>query len=115
MRDLIERLRKLRSGATNETNIDVNKVSVNQLITLIGQNVDNRKLAIELDNGKVYMLNDYTKGKLTKGLIDQNVTMDGKSGSDEELVKLTTITKDANLISVEAKDNKTKPGGGFFK
>ena len=41
-RDLIERLRKLRSGTINETNIDLNKVSVKQLITLIGQNVDNR-------------------------------------------------------------------------
>ena len=50
-----------------------------------------------------------------KGFIDDNVTMDGKSGSDEELVELTTITKDVKLISVEAKDNKTKPGGGFFK
>jgi hypothetical protein len=50
-----------------------------------------------------------------KGFIDENVLYGGNSESDEELVRTSDLTRNLKLPSVEATDNKTKPGGGFFR
>ena len=126
VRSLIEDLRELQNCNRKTVRIDLTKVTVQQVIKLIQQNVNNKQLAIEISDGKIYMLNDSTMNKLMKGgLIDESTAANEKiTGSDEELTKLTNLTKYLTLKLVEAKGDevpdkrvtkKTRPGGGFFK
>ena len=62
---------------------------------LLKQNIDDQKLAIQLDNGKLYMLNDNTINKLEKKLVDENAEVDNThiSGSDEEVKSIAGKVK----------------------
>ena len=125
VKSLIEEFREIKNGSRKTAKIDLTKVNVQQAIKLIQQNVNNKKLAFELNDGKIYMLNDSTMSKLMKGLIDENSAANDEAiGSDQELIKLTNLTKDVTLKLIEPKGDqepdkrltkKTRPGGGFFK
>ena len=101
------------------------KNTAKQAITLIQLNVQGKKLAFKLDNDKYYFLNDYTINKLMKGLIDENAVVQYKgqeswenvqtSASDAEYVSNIASVNMLKLVVVNTKQNKTKPGGGFFK
>jgi hypothetical protein len=98
---------------------------VKQAVTLVQLNVQGNRLAVKLDNDKYYFLNDYTVNKLIQGLIDENavVQYDGQeagemaqtSASDAEYVANIVSVKMLELVIVNTRQNKTKPGGGFFK
>ena len=89
------------------------------------ENTTEAVLAFKLDNDEYYFLNDYTINKLMKGLIDENAVVEYKgqeagekvqtSASDAEYVANIQSVKMLKLVTVNAKQNKTKPGGGFFK
>ena len=125
VKSLIDEFREIQNGSRKTAKIDLTKVNVQQAIKLIQQNVNNKKLAFELNDGKIYMLNDSTMSKLMKGLIDENSAANDEAiGSDQELIKLTNLTKDVTLKLIEPKGDqepdkrltkKTRPGGGFFK
>ena len=125
VKSLIDEFREIQNGSRKTAKIDLTKVNVQQAIKLIQQNVNNKKLAFELNDGKIYMLSDSTMSKLMRGLIDENSAANDEAiGSDQELIKLTNLTKDVTLKLIEPKGDqepdkrltkKTRPGGGFFK
>lgn len=125
VKSLIEDFKQIHSGTRKTAKIDLTKVNVKQVVKLIQQNIDNKKLSFELNDGKLYMLNDNTINKLTKGLIDENAIANQEAyGSDKEFTDLANLTKELTLKLVEAKGDdipdkrlktKTRPGGGFFK
>ena len=122
VKSLIDEFREIQTGSRKTAKIDLTKVNVQQAIKLIQQNVNNRKLAFELNDGKIYMLKDSTMRKLMKGLTDENSAANDEAiGSDQELIKLTNLTKDVTLKLIEPKGDqepdkrltkKTRPGGG---
>ena len=99
-------------------------MTVKQAVTLILLNVQGKKLAFKLDDDKYYFLNDYTINKLMKGLEDENAVVEYKgqeagekvqtNASDAEYVANIHSVKMFKLVIVNTKQNKTKPGGGFF-
>ena len=123
MRDLINELKELNAGQRDGVSLNLQHISVKQAIKLIQQNIQDKKLAFKLENNKYYFLNDHTLDKLTKGLIDENAEVQHKVGgdfvqtsvSDAEYVSHFTDVKSLELIVVNTKKDKTKPGGGFFK
>ena len=108
-----------------EVDVNLEKVSINQALKLIQQNVLDKKLAFVLEDNKYYFLNDHTINKLMKGLVDENAIVQYKDqvkgpiqqtkDSDAEWVEYFDSVKTLKLIIVKAKTDKTKPGGGFFK
>ena len=73
VKSLIEDFKDINKGDRKTAKIDLTKVNVKQAVKLIQQNIDNKRLSFELDNGKMYMLTDYTINKLMKdGLFDEN-------------------------------------------
>ena len=103
----------------------IEKINVKQARKLIQLDVQGKKFAFKLDNGKYYFLNDYAINKLMKGRIDENAVVQYKgqeagenlqtSASDAEYVSNIVPVKMLKLVIVNTKRNKTKPGGGFFK
>ena len=123
---LIDEFKKVHKNTTKSVKIDLTKISIKQGIKLIQQNIDDKKLAIELPNNKLYMLNDNTIDKLSKGLLDENANANATEifGSDEELKTLTKTVSSIDLKVIEpepSKDlkkrirGKSRPAGGFFK
>ena len=122
---LINDLQQLNTGGLEEVDVNLEKVSINQALKLIQQNVQNKKLAFVLEDNKYYFLNDHTINKLMKGLVDENAIVQYKDqvkgpiqqtkDSDAEWVEYFDSVKTLKLIIVKAKTDKTKPGGGFFK
>ena len=123
---LTDDFKKINKGELKNADIDLTQVTINQAVRLLKQNIDDQKLAIQLDNGKIYMLNDNTINKLEKGLVDENAEVDNThiSGSDEEVKSIAGKVKKITLKVIEPdpeKDKrrkitgKTRPGGGFFK
>ena len=108
-----------------EVEVNLERVSINQALKLIQQNVQDKKLAFVLEDNKCYFLNDHTINKLMKGLVDENAIVQYKDqvkgpiqqtkDSDAEWVEYFDSVKTLKLIIVKAKTDKTKPGGGFFK
>ena len=125
MRDLINELKELNAGQRDGVSLNLQHLSVKQAIKLIQQNIQDKKLAFKLENNKYYFLNDHTLDKMMKGLIDENAVVQNKvadvgglvqtSVSDGEFVSYFTDVKSLELIVVNTKKDKTKPGGGFFK
>ena len=113
---LINDLQQLNTGGLEEVDVNLEKVSINQALKLIQQNVLDKKLAFVLEDNKYYFLNDHTINKLMKGLVDENAIVQYKDHvSDAEWVEYFDSVKTLKLIIVKAKTDKTKPGGGFFK
>ena len=93
-------------------------------MTLILNNVNDRKLALTLPNNKYYFLNDHTINNLMKGLLDENAIVNSRDvltggaaqgeGSDAEFVKYFTTIKTLELVALRTPKSKTKPGGVFF-
>ena len=75
---LINDLEQLNTGGLEEVDVNLEKVSVNQALKLIQQNVQNKKLAFVLEDNKYYFLNDHTINKLMKGLVDENAIVQYK-------------------------------------
>ena len=125
VRDLINELKELNAGQRDGVSLNLQHISVKQAIKLIQQNIQDKKLAFKLENNKYYFLNDHTLDKLMKGLIDENAVVQHKvdggddlvqtSVSDAEYASYFTDVKSLELIVVNTKKDKTKPGGGFFK
>ena len=96
-----------------------------QALKFIQQNIQNKKLALKLENNKYYFLNDHAINKFMKGHIDENAVVqlkdqvvggDVEGGvSDAEFVEYFTTIKTLELIVLKPPKDKTKPGGGFFK
>ena len=95
-----------------------------QALKLIQQNIQNKKLALKLENNKYYFLNDHTINKLSKGIIDVSAVVQYKdqvvselhtssNPSDVEWVEYLISVKVLELIEVKTQKDKTKPGGGF--
>ena len=61
--------REIQNGNRKTAEIDLSKVNIKQAAKLIQQNVNDRNLALELETGKLYVLNANTLSKLMKGLI----------------------------------------------
>ena len=80
---------------------------------MIQQNIDDKKLAIELPNNKLYMLNDNTIDKLSKGLLDENANANATEifGSDEELKTLTKTVSSIDLKVIEPEPSKDLKNG----
>ena len=82
---------------------------------MIQQNIDDKKLAIELPNNKLYMLNDNTIDKLSKGLLDENANANANAteifGSDEELKTLAKTVSSIDLKVIEPEPSKDLKNG----
>ena len=63
VKSLIDEFREIQNGSRKTDKINLTKVNVQQAIKLIQQNVNNRKLAFELNDGNIYMLSDSTMSK----------------------------------------------------
>ena len=114
---LINDLQQLNTGGLEEVDVNLEKVSINQALKLIQQNVVDKKLAFVFEDNKYYFLNDHTINKLMKGLVDENAivqykTHDGGDAvqnnphSDAEWVEYFDSVKTLKLIIVKAKTEK---------
>ena len=109
--ELIANLRKIKEGTLTQTDVDLSIISVKELLQLIYQNISELKLALQFRQ-KVYMLNDFTRNHLFKGLVDEGL-FDTTKNTYGELVSIEDTAGDVKLINIEV-DKKTRPGGGFF-
>ena len=66
---LTDDFKKINEGKIKSVEVDLTKIKVDQFMKLIKQNINSKKLALELNGGKLYMLNDNTIPKLVKGLM----------------------------------------------
>ena len=123
---LTQNFKKINEGELKTTDIDLQKITIKQAVRLVKQTIDDKKLAIKLDDGKLYMLNDNTINKLEKGLVDENADVNDVqiTGSDEEVKTILGKVKNITLKVIEPEPDKdkkkritgkTRPGGGFFK
>ena len=122
---IIQELKDLHDGKNTNVQINLERRTVKQAATLIQSNVQGQKLAFKFDNNEYYFLSDYTITKLMKGFIDENavVQYNGQEAcenvqtgsSDAEYVANIVSVKMLELVIVNTRQNKTKPGGGFFK
>ena len=78
-------------------------MTVKQDVTLIQLNVQGKKLALNIDNGKYYFLNDYTINKLMEGLIDENAVVQYKGQEAGENVQASASDAEyiSNIVSVK--------------
>ena len=107
---LTDDFKKNNKGELKNADIDLTQVTINQAVRLLKQNIDDQKLAIQLDNGKIYMLNANTINKLEKGLVDENAEVDNThiSGSDEEVKSIAGKVKKITLKVIEPDPEKDK-------
>ena len=129
---LTDDFKKINEGKSKAVEIDLKKINIKQAVRLVKQNINDKKLAIELDNNKLYMLNDNTMNKLEKGLIDSNAVTGSTSYTDAYKVShsdaaVETMIIKNNKIALKViepepdKDKKkkitgkTRPAGAFFK
>ena len=121
---MVEELKQVNNNTSKSVKIDLTKITLNEVVTLIQQTIDGKKLATALPNYKIYMLNDNTLNKLQKGLIYQYEEAIVNTPSDAELVTITGLYKSITLKVIEpdpSKDKnkritgKSRPAGGFFK
>ena len=105
---LVDELKRVHNNTTKSVKIDLTKISIKQAVKLIQQNIDDKKLAIELPNNKLYMLNDNTIDKLSKGLLDENADANATEvfGSDEELKTLTKTISNIDHKVIEPDTSK---------
>ncbi len=122
--ELVEEFKQVNNDKLKSVKIDLTKITLNEVVTMIQQNIDGKKLAIELPNNKIYMLNENTLNKLQKGLIYKYEEAIVNTPSDAELVTVTGLYKSITLKVIEpdpSKDKnkritgKSRPAGGFFK
>jgi len=122
--ELVEEFKQVNNDKLKSVKIDLTKITLNEVVTMIHQNIDGKKLAIELPNDKIYMLNENTLNKLQKGLIYKYEEAIVNTPSDAELVTVTGLYKSITLKVIEpdpSKDKnkritgKSRPAGGFFK
>ena len=85
----------------------MNKITLKHALELIQKHVTNKNLALEFNTYKnvLCMLNDNTRSKLMKGLIDTNLYGEEviKTHSDEELEKYVINATHITLKVIEAK------------
>ena len=102
VRNLITELKDIEKGEIKSASVKLDEVSVEKFIKLVQLNVPSHKLALETDNGKLYMLNEITIAKLVKGLAYESEL------NDEELnymktMDLSFMTKNLKLKIIESK------------
>ena len=113
---LTDDFKKVNEGKTKSVEIDLKKINIKQAVRLVKQNINDKKLAIELDNNKLYMLNDNTMNKLEKGLIDSNAVTGSTTvneailhtPSDAEVKTITIKNDKVNLKVIEPEPDKDK-------
>ena len=66
---LVDDFKKVHNNTTKSVKIDLTKIKLGEAVKLIKQNIHDKKLAFELPDNKLYILNDNTMEKLQKGLI----------------------------------------------
>ena len=113
------------STAIKSVSINLTQITIKAALTLILNNVNDRKLALKLSNNKYYFLNDHTINNLMKGLLDENAIVNSREvlvggaaqgeGSDAEFVEYFTTIDTLELVALRTPKDKTKPGGGFFR
>jgi len=102
VRNLITELKDIEKGEIKSASVKLDEVSVEKFIKLVQLNVPSHKLALETDNGKLYMLNEITIAKLVKGLAYESEL------NDEELnymktMDLSSMTKNLKLKIIESR------------
>ena len=63
---LVDEFKKAHNNTTKSVKIDLTKIKLEEAITLIQQNINDKRLLIELPNNNIYMLNDNTLDKRKK-------------------------------------------------
>ena len=125
---LIDEFKEVANGKLKSVKINLQLITLKHSIELINQYIIDQNVALEFNTYKnfLYMLNENTKSKLMKGLIDTNLYGESleQSHSDEELVSYVIKATHVTLKVIEPKGDeesktkitgKTRPGGGFFK
>ena len=122
---LTDDFKKIDTGEIKNVDIDLTKINIKQAVRLVKQSIDDKKLAVKLNDDRLYMLNDNTINKLEKGLIDENADVnDTTTGSDEEVksilgkvdkITIKVIEPEPDKDKRKRMTGKTRPGGGFFK
>ena len=54
VKSLIKDLSKINDNELKTTDIDLSKVNIKEAVTLVKQNIESKKLAVKLDNNKMY-------------------------------------------------------------
>ena len=60
VKSLIKDFKKINDDELKTIDIDLSKVNIREAVTLVKQNIESKKLAVKLDNNKMYFLNDNT-------------------------------------------------------
>ena len=107
---LIDELKQINEGKIKNADIDLTKTTIKQAIRLVKQNIADKRLAIKLDDDRLYMLNENTINKLEKGLVDENANVNTTeiSGSDEEVKSILGKIKNITLKVIEPEPDKDK-------
>ena len=55
---LTDEFKQINDDKIKKVDIDLTKIKIDQFVKLVKQNINNKKLAIDLGNNKIYMLNE---------------------------------------------------------
>ena len=110
-------LQRLKENQIQKVKVDLTKISIKTLASLIGVLSEYVKLYMKLcSSNRFYALNDRTIDLLMKGDIDMSATVgEGEDEISESDMKVQKILETENEVEIFVVDkNKTRSGGAFF-